>query len=47
MKNPNKIFANTFTETACGGTVYWYLKEIRWTHEYGGTYIAKYEGWIQ
>ncbi|MRC29477.1 LCI fold-containing protein [Bacillus cereus] len=47
VKNPNKIFANTFTETACGGTVYWYLKEIKWTHEYGGTYIAKYEGWIQ
>ncbi|HEF1899680.1 LCI fold-containing protein [Bacillus thuringiensis] len=47
VKNPNKIFANTFTEQACGGTVYWYLKEIKWTHEYGGTYIAKYEGWIQ
>ncbi|WP_420915138.1 LCI fold-containing protein [Bacillus tropicus] len=47
MKNPNKIFANTFTEQAFGGTVYWYLKEIKWTHGYGGTYIAKYEGWIQ
>ena len=47
LKSSNKIFANTFTEQACGGTVYWYLKGISYTNENGGTYIAKYEGWIQ
>ncbi|MEB8860698.1 hypothetical protein P4H06_31020 [Bacillus cereus] len=44
MRNPQRIFATTFTEQACGGTVYWYLKEI---NEDGGGYVAKYEGWIQ
>lgn len=47
LKSSNNIFANTFTEQACGGTVYWYLKGISYTNENGGTYIAKYEGWIQ
>ncbi|MEC0038331.1 hypothetical protein P4L29_28810 [Bacillus cereus] len=44
VRNSKRIFATTFTEQACGGTVYWYLKEI---NEDGGGYVAKYEGWIQ
>ncbi|MFB7351660.1 hypothetical protein ACWGKR_28185 [Bacillus thuringiensis] len=44
VRNPQRIFATTFIEQACGGTVYWYLKEI---NEEGGGYVAKYEGWIQ
>ncbi|MGE7883454.1 LCI fold-containing protein [Bacillus sp. NPDC094077] len=47
VKNSNEIFANYFTEQACGGTVHWYLKGIKYTNENGGTYIGKYEGWIQ
>ncbi|KUF30194.1 LCI family antimicrobial peptide [Bacillus cereus] len=47
VRQKSKTFANTFPEPACGGTVQWYLKEVKYTNANGGEYIGHYEGWLK
>ncbi|HDR8178944.1 hypothetical protein B1R38_00560 [Bacillus cereus] len=46
-RQKSQYFSNTKTEQACGGTIVWYLKGIKYVNDNGGEHVAYYEGWIK